>query len=268
MPDVYANVNALEEGFQKRLADALETRGADPKQREMRRAFLDDIQFPENARVLDVGSGTGVLTRILAGWNNVAEVVGVEPGESLVEKARVLADDLPNISFQIGDSRSLPFPDDSFDVIVFDSVLSHMPDPGAGLTEAVRVLAPGGTLAVFDGDYATMTVALASNDSLQTCIDTAVSNMVTDPYVCRKLPALLRAAGVTITKAVGHSYVDAEDGTYMFTLIDRGAEMLASIGSLDPATADALKAEARHRVERGGFFGHIAYVGFTASKRA
>jgi len=53
MPDVYANIAALDAAMQERLADVLETRGADRQQQELRRTFLADIQFPARARVLE-----------------------------------------------------------------------------------------------------------------------------------------------------------------------------------------------------------------------
>ena len=44
----------------------------------------------------------------------------------------------------VADVRSLPYPDDTFDVVVAVEVLEHIPDPKAGLAEAMRVLKPGG----------------------------------------------------------------------------------------------------------------------------
>jgi SAM-dependent methyltransferase len=66
---------------------------------------------------------------------------------------------LANITFEEADGRSLPFENGAFDVVVFDSTLSHVPRPERALAEAHRVRR-GGRLAVFDGDYATATVAL------------------------------------------------------------------------------------------------------------
>lgn len=71
MPDVWATFNELDATMQERLASVLETRGADLRQQAMRRTFLTDIPFPTNAHVLEVGCGTGVLTRVLAREPNV-----------------------------------------------------------------------------------------------------------------------------------------------------------------------------------------------------
>jgi len=121
-----------------------------------------------------------VLTRVLGRWPQVAEVVGVDPALALLARARELAGDQPKLSFQQADGRSLPFEDQTFDMVVFDSTLSHVPDPARALVEASRVLRPEGWLAAFDGDYATTTVALGDHDPLQACVEVMMANSVHD----------------------------------------------------------------------------------------
>jgi ubiquinone/menaquinone biosynthesis C-methylase UbiE len=266
MPDVWATVAELDEGTQDRLADVLETRGADPRQREMRQAFLADIEFPGGAQVVEVGCGTGVLTRAIAGREQVDSVVGVDVAASLLDRARRLAADRPAVRFVQADARELPFADASFDVAVFDSTLSHVPEPERALAEAFRVLRPGGRLAAFDGDYATTTVALGDHDPLQACVDAMLAGSVNDRRVMRRLPALVRDLGFESARTRSHGFVDAGDGAYMLTVIDRGADMLQASGQIGDRLVEALKAEARGRVNEGRFFGHIAYASLTARK--
>ena len=83
MPDLWSHVAELDLTIQERLADVLETRGADPQQQAMRRAMLGDVEFPAGARVLELGCGTGVLTRLLGRWPGVATVVGVDVSADL-----------------------------------------------------------------------------------------------------------------------------------------------------------------------------------------
>jgi ubiquinone/menaquinone biosynthesis C-methylase UbiE len=266
MPDVWSTVAELDAVMQGRLADVLETRGADRQQQALRRAFLDDVAFPAEARVLEVGCGTGVLTRVLAIWPNVSEVVGVDPAASLLTIARELAADLPSVTFLEADGRSLPFGDDSFDVVVFDSTLCHVPNPELALAEAFRVLRPQGWLAAFDGDYATTTVALGEQDPLQACADVTMANSVNDRWLIRRLPAMARTAGFEVLGSRSHGFVETTEGGYMLTVIDRGADILHATGVISVDAAAALKAEARRRVESGAFFGHIAYASLTARK--
>lgn len=267
MPDVWATVADLDAASQDRLADVLETRGADPQQQTMRRGFLADIAFPDRAHVLEVGCGTGVLTRMLARCPAVARVTAVDPAPSLLSRARVLARDLPTIDFLQADGRELPFADEAFDVVVFDSTLSHVPAPERALTEARRVLRPDGALAVFDGDYATTTVALGDHDPLQAAVDAMMASSVNDRWLVRRLPALVRGAGFDLVTFRNQGFVETAGG-YMLTIVDRGADLLRAAGQIGDDAAESLKAEARRRVEAGSFFGHIAYGSLTARKNA
>jgi hypothetical protein len=124
-----------------------------------------------------------------------------------------------------------------------------------------------GWLAVFDGDYATTTVATSASDPLQACVDAAIETLVHDPFVIRHLPALVRAAGWTVVRLRSYGYAETDEPGYMLTIVDRGADALVALGRLDSQTADALKGEARRRAEGGVFFGHIAYACLTAEAR-
>jgi ubiquinone/menaquinone biosynthesis C-methylase UbiE len=265
MPDVWATVAEQDEETQKRLAEVLETRGADPEQQELRNAFLDDIAFPGVATVLEVGCGTGVLTRRLAELPNVGEVVGVDVAGALLAVAAELASGLPNVSFTEADARALPFGDESFDAVVFDSTLTHVPGPDEALAEAFRVLRRRGLLAAFEGDYATTTVALGADDPLQACVDAMLSGSVHDRWIVRRLPRLVRACGFDVSRLRSFGYVDL-DGSYMPTIVDRGVDVLHAAGQIADDAASALKAEARRRVETGTWFGHIAYASIVAVK--
>lgn len=266
MPDVWTNFNDLDASTQRRLAEVLETRGSAAAQQAMRWDFLAAIGFPTGARVLDVGSGTGTLTRRLGRWPGVASVTGVDPGTSLIEQARQLAQGIENVVFREADGAALPFEVGTFDVATFDSVLSHMSEPERGLAEALRVLRPGGWLGIFDGDYSTTTVAIGEHDPLQQCVDAMLASSLHDRWIVRRLPALVRRAGFEVIGFRSHGYVEDLDAAYISTIIDRGADILRATGTIVEATAAALKAEARRRVDDGVFFGHIAYASLTARK--
>ena len=266
MADVYATIESADEDVQERLADVLELRGADRRQRAMLDDYLRDLPLPEAARVLEVGSGTGAIARVLAALPRVGEVVGLDPSPVFTERARRLASGVANLAFVTGDGRALPFADGAFDAVVCHTVLSHVPDPERVVAEARRVTAPGGRLAVFDGDYATTTVAIAEHDPLQACVDTAMRALVYDRLLVRRLVPLVRAAGWEVARLRSHGHVEAEEPGYMLTLVDRGADRLVADGALGEAAADALRQEARRRADAGAFFGHIAYASLIARR--
>jgi ubiquinone/menaquinone biosynthesis C-methylase UbiE len=263
MPDVWAMVTTLDDETQQRLAGVLETRGADDRQQRMREEFLGAVAWPARAEVLEVGCGTGVLTRRLAGRPEVASVVGVDVAPALLERARALC---PGVTFREGDAAALPFDDGSFDVVVLDSTLSHVPDAARAVAEAHRVLRPGGQLAVLDGDYSTTTVALGDHDPLQTCVDAMMTGSVTDRWLMRRMPSLVSAAGFAVTAHRSHGYVETDRAEYLLTIVDRGADVLHAAGLAGAELAGALEAEARRRVAEGTFFGRISYTSLHARR--
>jgi ubiquinone/menaquinone biosynthesis C-methylase UbiE len=97
------------------------------------------------SRLLEIGCGTGQSYQIYDGL--ISFHVGIDLSESAV---RVAARNFPQSHWMRGDACQLPFADDSFDIIAFSSVLHHIPDYGAAVKEAARVLRPGGRVFAFD----------------------------------------------------------------------------------------------------------------------
>jgi SAM-dependent methyltransferase len=100
-----------------------------------------DFLIPAGAKtVLDLGAGTGKLTRALA--ERVPEVIAVEPLEEMRTK---LAWAVPEVKVLAGTAEEIPLPDDSVDAITVAQAW-HWVDPELATAEAARVLRPGGTL--------------------------------------------------------------------------------------------------------------------------
>jgi ubiquinone/menaquinone biosynthesis C-methylase UbiE len=235
-------------------------------QAALRQSFLSRLPRRTGARVLEVGCGTGIVARDRSAIPGVSSVVGVDPSRQFIQRARALSRDDPVLRFEVGNGTALPSGDQQFDVAVFATTLCHVIDPRAALGEAFRVLVPGGTLLVFDGDYATATVARHRDDPLQACVTAAVTRLIHDPWLVRRLRTLVAAAGFVAPDLESHGYVESGTATYMSTLVDFGASALAQDATVSTELADALKAEARNRVASGTFFGHMAYASVLATR--
>jgi ubiquinone/menaquinone biosynthesis C-methylase UbiE len=105
---------------------------------------------PRPRRVLDIGCGTGYLLRSLADRCPAAdELAGVDPAPSMVEVAAASGTD-GRLRFAAGVAERLPYPDDTFDLVVSTTSFDHWSDQQAGLHECARVLVPGGRLVLVD----------------------------------------------------------------------------------------------------------------------
>ncbi len=106
-----------------------------------------ELAVQTGERVLDLASPK-LLAVVLA--RGGAEVVSVDQLESEIDSWRKLTAGEPRLSLQVGDGRSLPFEDASFDHAYSVSVLEHIPEPGdeAALRELARVTKPGGRVVV------------------------------------------------------------------------------------------------------------------------
>lgn len=96
----------------------------------------------EGATILDIGCGIGTYVRRFRAFSG--DVHGVDVEEDRVAEASL---ELPNI--QVAAGESLPYPDDTFDLVFSNEVIEHVADDRRTIAEAVRVTKPGGTIVIF-----------------------------------------------------------------------------------------------------------------------
>jgi len=104
-------------------------------------------------RVLDLGSGAGTDSLVAAQMvGDAGHVTGIDMTPEMLARARASAAEMgaANVEFVEGEAERLPFPSESFDIVISNGVIDLIPDKDAVFAEIFRVLAPGGRIQIAD----------------------------------------------------------------------------------------------------------------------
>jgi ubiquinone/menaquinone biosynthesis C-methylase UbiE len=112
--------------------------------------LVERLQLTPSARVLEIGPGSGYYSVAVARAvpQGHLALLDLQPAFLARAQRKLAKAGLRHVSATPGDARKLPFPDASFDVVFFATVLGEIPDRPVCLREVFRVLAPGGRLSV------------------------------------------------------------------------------------------------------------------------
>ena len=210
--------------------------------------------------VLDVGCGTGAITRGIAdAVASGGRVVGVDVNQVLIERARQAARQRPGISFEVADLFDLPYRDE-FDVVTAARVLQWLADPLGAVRALGRAARPGGLVLVLDYDHERGIWDPAPPESMRAFYAAFLrwrAEAGMDNALAGHLPALLTAAGLEgVASTVQDEVSRRADpdfavrvGIWAETAATRGHQMVAD-GAVSEAERARAEAEYREWVGR------------------
>ncbi len=265
MADPFQDVDAAGPEFIKRFADAMDVRQSDPTMERIVSAYLDHLAFAPGSQTIEIGAGAGAVTRRIAARAAPSQVTSYEPSSGFVAEARARSAGHDNLSFETADGSTLPLADNSVDAAVIHTVLTHVTEPVALLSEAHRVLKPGGRIAICDADFSKATFSSFANDPLDACAQEFITSFVTDRYIVSKLPGLVQEAGLGIVHSTFDSRVTAS-GTGMLPWVEATSALMVERGDIGSALAEALVGEYHRREANGSLYGYQVLATLIAEK--
>lgn len=213
--------------------------------RAVRSQLYRRVNLLRAERVLDVGCGTGIVTEELAARTR-GQVIAVDIDAAMIAAARARGG---RAEYRVGDARQLDFPDRHFDVVACHFLLMWVDDAARAVREMARVIRPGGVALVcgepdYGGrlDWPDLPIGQWQAEALR--------RQGADPFVGRKLRALLQQAGLDTEVGVIPSLWDAmalrDNFETEWALLERDVE-----GLVDEATFQRARGVAWRAIEDG-----------------
>ena len=255
----------------RRFARILEARGGQPHQARLRRGFLSLAGVRAGMRVLDVGCGTGVVTRDVAARVSVrGTAVGVDPSRALLAVARRRTQARScgaRPTFRHGDGLALPFRPASFDVTLAVTVLLHVPASDRVLGEMVRVTRPGGRVAVLDQDFGTLALDVPDRALTRRIVDGHAERFYAEPWSGRTLARRLRLLGLARVRSPAFVVVDSVYDDYVRSMLERRVELATRWRLVTAADGGRWLRSVEAAADRGDFFMSLNYYGAVGVRR-
>lgn len=253
------------------FARLLEARGNQPQQARLRRGFLSLAGIGAGMRVLDVGCGTGVVTRDVAARVGArGTAVGVDPSRALLAVARRrtrAGDSGARPTFRHGDGLALPFPSASFDVTLAVTVLLHVPASDRILGEMVRVTRPGGRVAVLDQDFGTLALDVPDRALTRRIVDGHAERFYAEPWSGRTLARRLRRAGLARVRGQAFVVVEPVYDDYVRSMLERRVALATRWRLVTTADGRRWLRSIESAADRGDFFMSLNYYGTVGVRR-
>jgi len=268
--DPHRFVNELDEAALERLVARLESRARDGVFARLLDNYVARLALPPSAQVLEVGCGTGAVLRSIARRDDFSgKALGVDQCGHFIDAANGFARSERvdgRIAFQIGDAHRLMFPDATFDVVIAHTLISHVTAPLAVLGEMTRVVRPGGTVVVFDGDYASLTYAYPDHDFGRLVDEALVNATFNNPRIMRDLPRLLPELGLKLADAWGDAVVEIGQASYFKSFAETYVPYVKQAGLLPERAMEVWHNEQSQAMENGTFFAACNYYTYMAHR--
>jgi ubiquinone/menaquinone biosynthesis C-methylase UbiE len=208
-----------------------------------------DTRYAPGSLVLEAGCGVGAQTVILAGNSPAAAFTSIDiAAESLAEAQRRVQDaGFANVAFQQADIFGLPFDSACFDHVFVCFVLEHLADPAGALRALRRVVKPGGSITVIEGDHGSAYFHPDSDQARRAiqCLIDLQQQAGGDSLIGRRLYPLLARAGyrdvrvsprMVYTDATRPSLADGFTRKTFTAMVEGVGEQAVGKGLMDAAS--------------------------------
>lgn len=254
--------------FGEELARKVEATYLTPDVVVQRQEVLKVLELRPGERVLDIGSGPGLLALEMGlAVGPSGRVSGIDNSESMVAMSRRRCSGNAQIEFQVGDAMRLPFPDGDFDVAVSTQVYEYVKDMTAALAELHRVLRVGGRALIVDTDWESI-VWHSGDSGRMVRVLRAWDEHLVDPHLPRTLAPQLKRAGFILQRrqVIPLFNPEYDPDTFSGRMIGLIAAFVANRQGIRQEEATAWADDLQRRGKEGSYFFSLNRYLFLAVK--
>jgi ubiquinone/menaquinone biosynthesis C-methylase UbiE len=269
--DILSSIDEADSATIERIVIRLEQREEDPHIAHCRKTYFSKLPIAAAERILENGCGTGVVTRMLARQTElVGQIIGSDNSSELIKIARQrsIEEGLQDqIVYTESDAHSLDFEDDSFDIVLADTLICHVLDPNKVFAEIVRVVKRDGLIVIFDGDYASLSFEYTPDPALGKTMDEALRQTAyANPNIMRKLPGMLLEYGMELVEIIPHVLIEVGAASDRLSFIDTHTHHTPQTGLVTEKQMDIWLAWQYRAMKEGHFFGVCNYYSYIARR--
>jgi len=191
-----------------------------------------EVGLKDAKLVLDVGCGSGIVTRDIARLTK-GKVIAIDGSKEMIKFAKDVLKSFKNVELRVGDAQKLPLEENMFDIVTCNLLLMWADDPQKVVNEMARVTKPGGTvLATLEPDYGGK-LHFPENTKVDPIFaGKAIKARGGDPHIGRKLRFLFVRAGLVTKVGIGNNRIWSceEDKAYYFHARDFYVKALKNAG--------------------------------------
>ncbi|MBX3506895.1 MAG: methyltransferase domain-containing protein [Parvibaculum sp.] len=269
--DIFSNIDGLPTENIQMLADRLDTRSQMPGFAKMRDDYFGLMNLRPNARILELGAGTGVIGRAYAKREGFSGCYVVSDlSRSLIKYAEKKASEegvADRMEFKVANAMTgQGIGEEQYDAVILHTILSHVPDPDGVLRTAVSATTNGGIIAVFDADYEGLVIASGDEDLDSTVMSAVQQTACAQPRVMRKVPSLAVALDLRREHFVPTLLAEAGESEFFMGLAQAVCNVVIAQGGLHRETGEAWLAALKTAVANRSFFGMCPYFTYVYRK--
>ena len=214
-------------------------------------------------RLLEVGSGSGVLCRMVAASIRPSGfITGLDISPEMSTEAYRYARSMgtpSGIVFHVGSAECLPYPEGNFDGAFAARILLHVSNPDQVLGEMARVVKPGGRIVVMDWDYETVTVDHPDRELSRRILNWRTDHHGEENWSGRTLWRRMCTTGLHDISVHPYTAVANHESDSLTQSLFRAAKSACDEGVISSIQQDAWMLELQERIRSGVFFASITY---------